>query len=78
MLNAVFCGRHVIGNEKMLQGTHLEAACHEAGSAGAFKSLIMQLFRKSFDDEEISLRENMMNMYYNSESDARRLISWIW
>lgn len=78
LLNAVFCGRHVIGNEKMLKGTHLEAACHEAGSAGAFKSLIMQLFRKSFDDEEISLRENMMNMYYNSESDARRLISWIW
>lgn len=78
LLNAVFCGRHVIGNEKMLQGTHLEAACHQGVSAASFKSLIMQLFRKPFDDEEISLRESLVNMYYNNETDARLLISWIW
>ena len=78
LLNAVFHGRHVVTNERMVEGTGLEAACHVAGSAEAFGSIVMQLFRKSFDQEEIDLREHLRKTRLDSRKQAQQLISWIW
>ena len=77
-LYAVFCGRHCIVNEEMTVGTKLESACHIASGADAFKSILMQLYRKPFEDEEINLRERLMNHYYNNAENAQRLMQWIW
>ena len=77
-LYSVFCGRHCVVNNKMSEGTGLESACHIASSAEAFKSILVQLYRKPFDDEEIRLRENLMHHYYNNGENAQRLIRWIW
>ncbi len=78
LLHAVFCGRHIITNENMVEGTRLDSACHLAHSAQAFKSILMQLYRKPFTDDEISLREKLLHHYYNNTDTARRLISWLW
>jgi glycosyltransferase involved in cell wall biosynthesis len=78
LLYSVFCGRHCIVNEEMTEGTKLESACHIASTADAFKSIVMQLYRKPFEDEEIHLRENLMHHYYNNSENAKRLIQWIW
>ncbi len=77
-LYSIFCGRHCIVNEEMTEGTKLESACHIANNADAFKSILMQLYRKPFDDEEIHLRENLLHHYYNNAENAKRLTEWIW
>src|SRR5690606_34128657 len=78
LLNAVFCGRHIVVNEPIVEGTHLESACHIATTANAFKSVVSQLFRKPFGQEEIDLRENLMYHYYNNRENVKKLIAWIW
>ncbi|TAG98343.1 MAG: glycosyltransferase [Sphingobacteriales bacterium] len=78
LLHAVFCGRHIVANEEMLEGTKLDSACHVAKNADAFKSILMQLYRKPFTDDEIMLRDQLLQDYYNNTDTARRLISWLW
>lgn len=78
LLYSIFCGRHCIVNDKMTEGTNLGSACHIAANEDAFKSILMQLYRKPFEDEEIQLRQNIMHHHYNNSNTAKRLISWIW
>jgi hypothetical protein len=78
LLNAVFRGRHVLTNETMVAGTGIETACHLANGADAFKSVVTQLYRKPFEEEEVALRERLREMHYDDSTNARRLISWIW
>lgn len=78
LLHAVFCGRHIITNDDMVEGTRLDSACHVANAAASFKSILVQLYRKPFTDDEIALREKLLHHYYNNTETARRLISWIW
>ncbi len=77
LLYSIFCGRHCVVNDKMTHGTELGSACHIASSEQAFKSIVMQLYRKPFEDEEIQLRHNLMHHYYNNSKTAERLIGWI-
>jgi glycosyltransferase involved in cell wall biosynthesis len=78
LLNAVFCGRHCLVNEAAVLGSAIGPACHVASNAGAFQSIIAQLFRRPFWDEEIELRQGLLQTYYNNCENARRLIQWIW
>jgi|688.fasta_scaffold55972_5 hypothetical protein len=78
LLNAVFRGRHVLTNETMVAGTGIESACHLANGADAFKSVVTQLYRKPFEEEELVLRERLREMHHDDGTNARRLISWIW
>jgi len=78
LLYSVFCGRHCVVNEKMTEGTELGPACHVATTENAFKSIIMQLYRKPFEEEEVQLRENLIHHYYNNSKTAAQLINWIW
>lgn len=78
LLYSIFCGRHCVVNDKMTEGTELGPACHIASTENAFKSIIMQLYRKPFEAEEVQLRENLMHHYYNNSKTAERLIHWIW
>ena len=78
LLNAVFSGRHVVTDENMVAGTGIESACHLANGPDAFKSVVTQLFRRPFEEEEVLLRERLRSMHYDDASNAKRLISWIW
>jgi hypothetical protein len=78
LLNAAFKGRHIVCNERMAEGTGLEPACHIAASAEAFGAIVMQLFRKPFDEEEMLLREHLRKTKMEPSVLAQQLISWIW
>jgi hypothetical protein len=78
LLNAVFRGRHVVTNETMVAGSGIETACHLANGADAFKSVVTQLYRKPFEQDEVVLRERLRDMHYDDRTNARRLISWLW
>lgn len=78
LLNAVFCGRHVVINDDMAEESNLGPACHIASEANALKSIVSQLYRKPFCEEEIHLRENLLQHFYNNRQHVRQLISWLY
>jgi glycosyltransferase involved in cell wall biosynthesis len=78
LLNALFNGRHCVVNEATTYSTGLEPACHTGHSPSAFKSIIMQLYRQPFGEEEISLRKRLLLDSFNNRNNAQRLIQWIW
>ena len=77
LLNGVFCGRHVVTNAAMVEGTKLESACHQTETATGFRSIIMQLYRKPFTEDETELRSGLLQHHYENRAHARQLISWL-
>ena len=77
LLNALFNGRHCLVNDATVQSTGLEPACHIGANANAFKSLVMQLYRQPFGEEEIRLRKTLLHSTFDNKRNAQRLIQWI-
>lgn len=77
LLNALFNGRHCLVNDATVQGTGLESACHIGSNADAFKSLVVQLYRQTFAEEEIRLRKALLLSTFDNKRNAQRLIQWI-
>lgn len=77
-LYSVFCGRHCVINDNMNSGTLLGSATHIGNNPQAFKSIILQLFRKPFGVEEIQHREKLMHLYYNNNVTAEKLIEFLY
>ena len=78
LLNALYNGRHCIVNDAAVEGTGFEPACHVAGNANGFKSIIAQLYNHPFAEEEIKLREKLLSTVFNNQKNAQRLMQWIW
>src|SRR5690606_22422137 len=78
LLHALFQGRHCVVNEPMVEGTGLEDACHIGAGSNAFASIIAQLYRKPFGEEELRLRERLLCSTYDNERNTRKLIQWLW
>lgn len=78
LLNALYNGRHCIVNEAGVEGSGLEAACHIAGDAATFKSMIHSLYHLSFTEAEAIKRQDLLQSLYNNEANARQLIAWIY
>jgi hypothetical protein len=77
LLNALFNGRHCMVNEATVQSTGLESACHIGTNATAFKSMVVQLYRQPFAEEEIRLRKTLLLSTFDNKRNAQRLIQWI-
>ena len=78
LLNVLFNGRHCVVNEATIAGTGLEAACHIGTTANAIKSIIIQLYHKPFEEEEITLRKTLLNASFDNLRNAQQLLTWIW
>lgn len=78
LLNVLFNGKHCIVNPATVDGTGLEAACHTGTTAAAFKSLLIQLYNQPFAEEEIQLRQHMLEASYRAEKNAASLITWLY
>lgn len=78
LINALFNGRHVVANDAMICSTNLETACHIGNNAEGLKSILIQLYHKPFTEDEIRLRETLLNNYYNNDTNARKLIQWLY
>jgi hypothetical protein len=78
LINALFNGRHCLVNEATVKGTNLEKACHIATDETAFKSLIKHLYRQRFNKEDLNIRHQLLTNMFNNETNARRIVNWIW
>ena len=78
LLNAVFCGRHCVANDPMVNGSGLENACHVAGNSAGFKSILIQLYHQPFTEDEIHLRNGLLKKTYDNAINTERLIRWIY
>lgn len=75
LLNAVFSGRHIIANDEMLKGTHLEKACQLANNPTEFRYHTFRLFHKQFTDDDVQLRQGLLMQHYNNLENAGRLMN---
>jgi Glycosyl transferases group 1 len=78
LLHSLFEGRHCVVNEAMVEGTGLETACHIGANAGAFASIITQLHHHPYAEEETRLRKKLLGELYNTETNARQLIQYLY
>ena len=78
LLNVLFNGRHAVVNDATVRGTGFEPACHIAGNANGFKSIVTQLYHKPFTEDETVLRNKLLTGVFNNRKNADRLIQWIW
>ena len=78
LINALYNGRHCVVNEAAVEGSGMEAACHIGVNEKAIASIITQLYRQPFTEEEINLRKKILPAIFNNEKNARKLIQWIW
>ncbi|HLF46723.1 MAG TPA: glycosyltransferase [Chitinophagaceae bacterium] len=78
LINALYHGRHCVVNDSAVEGSGMEAACHIGTNKKAIASIIMQLYRQPFTEEEILLREKILPAIFDNEKNARQLIQWIW
>jgi hypothetical protein len=78
LLNVLYNGRHAVVNDATVKGTGFEPACHVAGNASGFKSIVTQLYHRPFTGDETLLREKLLTAVFDNSKNADRLIQWIW
>jgi glycosyltransferase involved in cell wall biosynthesis len=78
LLNVLFNGRHAIVNDATVKGTGFGPACHVAGNASGFKSIVTQLYHRPFTEDETVLRNSLLQNVFDNKKNAERLIRWIW
>lgn len=74
LLNALFKGRHVIANSEMIEGTGVEQACQLANNPTEMKYQIYRLFHKEFTDDDLQLREGLLQTKFNNRTNAEQLM----
>ncbi len=73
LLNALFKGRYVVANQKMLEGTGLESTVIIANAPRQMQLKIIEAFDKEFSQSMIEKRKAMLNITYSNHNNARRL-----
>jgi hypothetical protein len=77
LIHALLSGRHCVVNDTAIAGTNFEAACHVGKTASALKSIIVQLYHRPFEEEEIELRKKIFQDI-NKEEPVKKLIEWLY
>ncbi|MEO8111742.1 MAG: glycosyltransferase family 4 protein [Ginsengibacter sp.] len=78
LLNALFTGKFVIANDAAVEGTNLAEICETANTAEEYKTLLGDLFTKSFTAENIFERKEILEKVYNKKDNIEKLSHWIW
>ena len=78
LLNALFCGRHCVVNEKMAREPELRPLLHIADNAESFRSIILKLMNESFTEYDIKERGCLLQKLYNNEENVTLLMDHLW
>jgi glycosyltransferase involved in cell wall biosynthesis len=78
LLNALFNGRHCVANKASVAGAGLETLCHIANDAVSFQDKITTLYNQPFEEKEVQQRISLLLSTYNNETNARKLITFLW
>jgi glycosyltransferase involved in cell wall biosynthesis len=74
LLNVLYKGRHVIANEKMVEGTDVESLCHVASSYNELAKLCRKYMEAPISDEQKQARTQVLDKYYNNNTLCQILI----
>ncbi|MBX3256911.1 MAG: glycosyltransferase [Chitinophagaceae bacterium] len=77
LLHALFCGRYCIANTLMTQGTEVKPACVLAENEREFQAQIENIFHQPFTNQQITLRQQLLDRYYNNQAGTALLIKHI-
>jgi len=77
LLNALYNGRFVLANDKMLSGSNLEKLCVLADSPAKMKTLLTGLMKKDFTSAMKRERQAHLQSIYKHENNIKRLIELI-
>ncbi len=78
LLNALFRGKLVIANSKMLHGTGLTSLCFVADTPNELKSYIRQLTDYDYNFSEIGRRRALLLKQFNNKENAKEMINLIY
>ena len=78
LLNALFNGRHCVVNDAAVKDSSISPACHIGTNAESFRQIVAQLYHNPFTQEEITLRQQLLEPLFNNERNARQLSQVIW
>jgi hypothetical protein len=78
LINALYNGRHIIGNNATAEGTGLEKLCHLADDVQTLKELIKHLYAQPFTKEESAKRKTVLDNMFDNEANAQKLVNTIW
>ncbi len=71
LLQALFCGRHILINGKMKGKEQLESIVHICDTAQEWQNKITMLRRKKFAEKDILFRRRNLSNQYDNRSNAR-------
>jgi len=75
LLNSLYIGRFCIVNNKMIHGTNLESLCTISNSPSEIVQNINELMDKTFSDNEINNRRQILLKFVNNKKNAQKLIN---
>lgn len=75
LLNALFAGRHIVGNAQMLADTGVESLCHMANTPQEFRETVRRLYNQPFEQQEIARRLQILSATFSNEKNADELIA---
>ncbi|HAG16651.1 MAG TPA: mannosyltransferase [Bacteroidales bacterium] len=73
LIHALFNGRHVLVNSKMLNGTPFQSVCHLAEDAAAWVSQIEKLANLDFTLQDIAQRKAILFPNYSNSANAEKI-----
>lgn len=73
LIHALHRGRHTLVNDNAVENTFLETACYSGKNATAFKSIILQLYHRPFEEEEVVLRKKIFSNRNNKLQQIKLL-----
>ena len=77
LINALYQGRFVLCNDKILHGTHAKAECVIANTADEFLEQIELLMHKNFMLDDLDKRKVFLKTNFNNASNAALLFKKI-
>lgn len=77
LLNALYRGRHVILNDKMVLNSGLEELCHIANTAEDIVSTIDKYWFREISPEEIEKRKKILEEGFSNIANAKKMIPYL-
>lgn len=75
LINALFRGRFCVANDEMINETGVEDLCVKANTPKEFISVIKNLVKKPFTEEDIENRKKGLKAKFDNRHSARMIIS---
>lgn len=74
LLNALFNGRFVMVNTSMIENTGLSELCEVHDQSEDIKKAVKAVMERSFEEEDIAKRKELLGKYYSNTANAAKLI----